>query len=132
MMTAALEGRPLIIHGDGTQTRSFCFVSDLVDGLLLVALDPSTDGEVFNVGNPAEMTILELADDILRTTGSDAPIAFDVRRPGDPERRRPDIGKMRARYGWEPSVRLEHGLLSTAQAFAEQLDEARTDLSVAV
>ena len=113
LVTAALEGRPLTVHGDGTQTRSFCYVSDLVGGLLLVALDPILDGEVFNIGNPAEVTIRELAERIRTLAGSDSPIHFTDRRPGDPERRRPDIAKIRDRYGWEPTIGLDDGLAET-------------------
>jgi len=113
LVTASLEGRPLTVHGDGTQTRSFCYVSDLVGGLLLVALDPILDGEVFNIGNPAEVTIRELAERIRTLAGSDSPIHFTDRRPGDPERRRPDITKIRDRYGWEPTIGLDEGLAET-------------------
>jgi nucleoside-diphosphate-sugar epimerase len=113
LVTAALEGRPLTVHGDGSQTRSFCYVSDLVGGLLLVALDPILDGEVFNIGNPAEVTIRELAERIRAIAGSDSPLHFTDRRPGDPERRRPDITKIRDRYGWEPTIGLEAGLAET-------------------
>jgi nucleoside-diphosphate-sugar epimerase len=125
LMTAAIEGRPLVVHGDGSQTRSFCYVSDLVDGLLRVAMDPEADGEVFNVGNPEEISILALAEEIRRTIGSDSPIEFDRRRPGDPERRRPDIAKIQARYGWQPTVSLASGLRHTAEAFREQLQRQR-------
>jgi nucleoside-diphosphate-sugar epimerase len=125
MLTAALEGRPLIVHGDGSQTRSFCYVSDLVDGVLQVALDPGNDGELFNVGNPAEMTILELAEQIRRTVGSSSAIEFDDRRQGDPERRRPDITKIRQRYGWEPAVGLTEGLDAVAEDFRARLPRRR-------
>ena len=121
MLTAALEGRPLVVHGDGSQTRSFCYVSDLVDGLLRVALDPGADGEVFNVGNPAEISILELADEIRRAVGSASAIEFDERRQGDPERRRPDITKIVERYGWEPTVELRAGLEAIAADFRARL-----------
>jgi nucleoside-diphosphate-sugar epimerase len=121
LMTAALEGRPLVLHGDGSQTRSFCHVSDLVDGLLHVAFDDAADGELYNVGNPAEITIRQLADEIIRVTGSRSNVAFDRRRPGDPERRRPDISKISARYDWQPRVPLSDGLRLTADAFRSQL-----------
>lgn len=117
MLTAALDGRPLVVHGDGSQTRSFCYVSDLVNALLLVAFDPVIDGEVFNLGNPTEITILELAEEVRRTAGSESIISFDERRPGDPERRRPDISKIQTRYGWRPSVALGMGLGLTIEAF---------------
>lgn len=124
LLTAAILGEPLTVHGDGSQTRSFCYVSDLVEGLLCVALDDDADGQVFNIGNPAEITIAELAQAILRATGSASPITF-VRRPqGDPERRRPDIGKMASRYGWRPSVDLVDGLRSTVAAFRLELERS--------
>jgi nucleoside-diphosphate-sugar epimerase len=121
LLGAALEGRPMLVHGDGTQTRSFCFVSDLVEGLLSVALDPGIDGEVFNIGNPAEVSIRELADQISNLTDGAADVRFVERRPGDPERRRPDISKMQARYGWQPRVPLSIGLQRTADAVIEHL-----------
>ena len=74
---------------------------------------------MFNVGNPAEVTIRELAERIRDIVGSDSPIAFTARRPGDPERRRPDIGKIRARYGWEPRVGLAEGLAETIDTFRD-------------
>jgi len=119
LVSAALDDRPLTIHGDGSQTRSFCFVTDLVDGLLAVALDRSSDGTILNIGNPHEVTIRELAEVILRRSGSSAPLQFDPRRPGDPERRRPDIGAIQARYGWAPRVGLEDGLDQTIDYFRE-------------
>ena len=121
LLTAALEGRPLRVHGDGSQTRSFCFVSDLVEGLLTVALDPHIDGEVFNIGNPAEVTIRELAEQIANVADRAPILRFVERRPGDPERRRPDISKMRGRYGWQPFVPLSIGLQQTADSFAKRL-----------
>ncbi len=119
LVSAALDDRPLRIHGDGSQTRSFCFVTDLVDGLLSVALDRSSDGTILNIGNPHEVTIRELAEVILRRSGSSAPLQFDPRRPGDPERRRPDIGAIQARYGWTPRVGLEDGLDQTIDYFRD-------------
>jgi nucleoside-diphosphate-sugar epimerase len=120
LLAAALEGRPLLVHGDGSQTRSFCFVSDLVEGLLTVALDPDIDGEVFNIGNPAEVTIRELAEQISDMADGVATLRFVERRPGDPERRRPDISRMRARYGWQPTVPLSIGLQRTAETLAKR------------
>ncbi|MFI5226839.1 MAG: NAD-dependent epimerase/dehydratase family protein [Candidatus Limnocylindrales bacterium] len=117
LVASAIEGRPMTVHGDGSQTRSFCYVSDLVDGFLDVALDPTNDGEVFNVGNPAEVSIRELAERIREIVGSDSPIAYTARRPGDPERRRPDIAKIQARYGWEPRIGLAEGLAETVATF---------------
>jgi dTDP-glucose 4,6-dehydratase len=111
---AATQARlPLPIQGDGSQTRSYMYVSDLVDGLLHVALDPDLDGQVLNIGNPEEVTVLELADRLLAILGSGAGVVQVPGRPGDPQRRRPDISRMTARYGWRPEVTLDEGLRRT-------------------
>jgi nucleoside-diphosphate-sugar epimerase len=120
LISAALDGRPLPVHGDGSQTRSFCYVADMVDALLAVGLDPTADGEILNVGNPQEVSIRELAEEVLRLSGSASSIAYDARRPGDPERRRPDITRITARYGWTPKVDLASGLATTITWFADQ------------
>jgi nucleoside-diphosphate-sugar epimerase len=109
----ALAGRPLVLHGEGSQTRSFCYVSDLVTGLLLVGLDPDNDGEIFNLGNPSEITIRQLAVDIRDLIQQDLPIVSIDARDGDPARRRPDISKIRERYGWQPTIDLAEGLKRT-------------------
>ncbi len=119
LVNAALDDRPLSIHGDGSQTRSFCYVTDLVDGLLAVALDRSSDGLILNIGNPHEVTIRHLAEEILRLAESAAPLRFDPRRPGDPERRKPDITQIRSRYGWTPTADLESGLRETIAYFRD-------------
>jgi UDPglucose 6-dehydrogenase len=121
LMTAALRGTPMVVHGDGSQSRSFCYVDDLVEGLLCVGLDDDIDGEVFNIGNPAEVTIRQLAEEIQAAFGRRSAITFDERRPGDPERRRPDISKMSSRYGWRPRVSLAEGLELTAESFRNEL-----------
>jgi nucleoside-diphosphate-sugar epimerase len=126
LLTAAIRGEPMTVHGDGTQTRSFCYVTDLVEGLLHVALDDGIDGEVFNLGNPAEISIAELAEEIRRIEGSDSRIVFVDRPPGDPERRRPDIRKIQARFGWSPSTTLADGLQRTADAFRVALTSIRS------
>ena len=120
-VSAAMNGRTITIHGDGSQTRSFCYVDDLVDGLLNVALDPQIDGEVFNVGNPSEITIRELAEEIRRLIRPTTLITYTARRPGDPERRRPDITKIGRRYGWRPRTSLSEGLRRTIAAFEREL-----------
>ena len=120
MMSAALSARPLIVHGDGLQTRSFCYVTDLVEGLLHVVLDPMLDGEILNLGNPAEITMLALADEVVRVTRSDSRIEFDEARAGDPARRKPDITRVQRRYGWRPAVALDEGLRATADWFASE------------
>jgi nucleoside-diphosphate-sugar epimerase len=119
MITAALEGRPLVVHGDGSQTRSFCYVSDLVDGLRCVLLDRELDGQIFNIGNPREITMLDLAQRILQLGGGRSEIRFTEARPGDPARRRPIIKRMQTRYGWTPRVRLGEGLRRTVRAFRD-------------
>jgi nucleoside-diphosphate-sugar epimerase len=116
-VAAALRNEPLPVHGDGMQTRSFCYVSDLVRAMLLVAFDWKAEGEVFNVGNPHEITMLQLAEEIVRSTSSKSGIEYLDRGADDPERRRPDISKVRARYGWEPSVPLSEGIVRTVEYF---------------
>ncbi len=104
----ALRGLPLTVFGDGSQTRSFCYVSDLVDGLCRLML--SDERYPVNLGNPREMTILEFAERIQRLTGSRSGIEFRDLPEDDPKQRKPDIAKARAVLGWEPRVELEDGL----------------------
>lgn len=113
LMSRALHGRPLTLHGDGSQTRSFMYVSDLVEGLMRVAQDPDLDGQVLNIGNQHEITIAEMATRIVAATGSDSPIVVGPARIGDPQRRKPDISRISARYGWRPTVSLDAGLRLT-------------------
>ncbi len=120
-IVAALAGKPLPVHGDGHQTRSFCYVSDLVEGLLLVALDWSADGEVFNIGNPHEVTMLELARQVARITGAGERVVHLPRGLDDPARRCPDIERMRRRYGWQPRAGLAEGLRETVAHFRREL-----------
>jgi nucleoside-diphosphate-sugar epimerase len=117
MVNAALAGRPLVIHGDGLQTRSFCYVSDLVAGLLNVVVDPELDGEIFNLGNPEEITVRALAEEVRRITSSPSVLVFEQARPGDPSRRCPDIAKIQRRYAWRPEVTLKAGLRTTVDWF---------------
>jgi len=119
LMSSAFAGRELRVHGDGSQTRSFMYVADLVEGLVRVGLDPASDGQVFNIGNPSEVTIGELAEAIRRRFATDAEIVFQPGRPGDPQRRKPDISKVRAAHGWQPAVSLDDGLELTASWFRE-------------
>lgn len=117
MISAALERLPLMIHGDGLQTRSFCYVSDLVAGLRCVLLDDVADGLIMNIGNPREITMLELAKRIIHVSAGDGELRHVEARPGDPERRRPVIKRMQARYGWGPRIQLTDGLRQTVAAF---------------
>jgi len=117
-----INGKPLVIYGDGSYTRSFCYVSDLVRGLMMV-MEADSDiatGEVFNLGNPDEHTILDFAKTILRLTGADVRINFEPARTDDPTRRKPDITKVKTRLGWQPQVPLEEGLNKTIAWFRTQ------------
>ncbi len=115
-----LEGKPVSIYGDGRQTRSFCFVSDLVSGIVAVSKLDRLDGPV-NLGNPHENTMLELAEAAMRVAGNTVEL---VRKPlpaDDPKRRCPDISKARALFGFEPKVALEPGLKATLEDFRERV-----------
>jgi len=115
----ALRGEPLTVYGDGSQTRSFCFVSDLVDGMVRLFLSSETDP--VNVGNPAELTIQAFAEIINRLTGNQAGIAFKPLPVDDPRVRRPDITRARTILGWEPQVAVEDGLKQTIEYFRAKL-----------
>ncbi len=114
----ALATEPLTVYGDGSQTRSLCYVDDEVAGLL--ALLDSTETGPMNIGNPDERTVLDLAQRVLEATGSRAPIAFGPLPADDPVRRCPDITLARTRLGWEPSIPLGEGLARTVEHFAAQ------------
>jgi dTDP-glucose 4,6-dehydratase len=118
----ALRGEPLTVFGAGSQTRSFCYVSDLVDGLY--RLMQSSERYPVNLGNPREMTILEFAQQILKLTGSRSQIVYEPLPEDDPKQRRPNIDKARALLGWEPRVNLEEGLRQTVAYFAGQREAA--------
>jgi dTDP-glucose 4,6-dehydratase len=114
-MMQALRGEPLTIYGDGLQTRSFCYVSDLIDGIVRLA-DSSEHGPV-NIGNPGEFTMLECAREVLAVTGSKSEIVHRPLPQDDPARRRPDITKARTLLGWEPKVPLREGLEQSLEYF---------------
>ena len=116
-ITQALAGLPLTVFGDGKQTRSFCFVSDLIEGIYRLLLSDLT--EPCNVGNPHEMTILEFAETILRLTGSRSEITYEPLPTDDPHVRQPDITLAKSKLGWEPVVGLEEGLAQTIAYFRE-------------
>jgi UDP-glucuronate decarboxylase len=113
-----LKGEDLTIYGDGSQTRSFCYVSDLVDGLIRMMNSGDDVTGPINLGNPEERTILQLAEQIKRMTGSDSQIVFRELPQDDPIRRRPEIGLAKSQLGWTPKVDLDEGLSSTIQYFA--------------
>jgi dTDP-glucose 4,6-dehydratase len=111
----ALQGKPMSVFGDGSQTRSFCYVQDLVDGLYRLAL--SEERYPVNLGNPQEMTILEFAEQIRRLTGAKAQLEFKPLPEDDPKQRQPNISKAKQLLGWEPKVALENGLRETIEYF---------------
>jgi dTDP-glucose 4,6-dehydratase len=114
-MMQALRGEPLTIYGDGSQTRSFCYVDDLIEGI--VRLSRSDEHLPVNIGNPEEFTILECAQAVLEVTGSKSELRFVELPVDDPTRRRPDITKARNLLGWEPRVRLKEGLAKSLDFF---------------
>jgi dTDP-glucose 4,6-dehydratase len=114
-MIQALRGEPLTIYGDGSQTRSFCFVSDLIDGI--VRLSRSEEHLPVNIGNPDEWTILECAQEVLAVTRSNSEIVRKTLPPDDPTRRRPDITRARTLLGWEPKIPLREGLKRSLEYF---------------
>ena len=114
----ALEGKPLTVLGDGTQTRSFCYVDDLIRGL--VALAESGEHLPVNLGNPAEFTLNELAEVVLRITGSKSELVYEALPVDDPQVRQPDITRARQLLGWEPDVQLEEGLRRMLPSFGRE------------
>lgn len=125
-ITQALRSEPITIYGDGTQTRSFCYVSDMVTGIMAAMLRPQTTGEVFNLGNPDEYTVLEFAEVIARAVGSNAGVTFKPLPVDDPTRRRPDITKARKVLGWEPAVDLPTGIHRTIAWFRDSVAQPAT------
>jgi UDP-glucuronate decarboxylase len=111
----------LTVYGDGTQTRSLCYVDDLVDGLMRLMETDGLAGEVVNLGNPAEVTITEFAERVIARANSTSVIRHEPLPVDDPTRRRPDIAKARERLGWEPRVDLDAGLDATITYFREAL-----------
>ena len=116
----ALRGEPLTVYGDGSQTRSFCYVSDLVDGIYRLLM--SDEVEPTNIGNPAEMTILQFAERINAIIGNEGGIVCKPLPKDDPQQRRPDIAKARRVLGWEPKVSLDAGLEPTIEYFSARLE----------
>ncbi len=120
----ALRGDPITIYGEGNQTRSFCFVDDLIDGLvLLMATDPSFTGPV-NIGNPVEFQIIDLARLVLQMTGSKSELIFKPLPQDDPKQRKPDISLAQKTLGWNPKISLEQGLSRTIQYFEKVLSKS--------
>ncbi|MBP1805976.1 UDP-glucuronic acid decarboxylase family protein [Rubellimicrobium aerolatum] len=123
LIVQALRGEPLTIYGDGSQTRSFCYVDDLVEGLIrLMESEPDVTGPI-NLGNPGEFTILSLAEKVLAQTGSRSRLERRPLPADDPRQRKPDIARAKALLGWEPKVMLDDGLALTVGSLRERLTE---------
>ncbi len=123
-MSQAIEGRPMTVFGDGSQTRSFCYVDDLVEGIY--RLLHSDEVLPTNIGNPNEMTILDFARKVMELTGSESEITFKELPEDDPKVRRPDIAKARRLLGWEPKVSLDEGLKRTLAFFEGRLAQGES------
>ncbi len=119
LIVQALRGEPLTVYGDGSQTRSFCYVDDLVDGI--TRLFHSGEHLPVNIGNPVEFTVRQLADLVKRETGTAAPVVFEPLPQDDPKVRKPDITRARTLLGWSPAVALEEGLRRTIPYFRDEL-----------
>ena len=119
----ALAGEPITIYGDGSQTRSFCFVTDLVDGLIRLMESPDDITGPINLGNPDEFSIRELAELVIEKTGSNAQIVQMPLPKDDPRQRQPDIARAKSVLGWAPSVRLDGGLSRTIDYFAKHIQD---------
>ncbi len=119
----ALRGKPITIYGEGTQTRSFCYVDDLIEGMLrLMESDPLFTGPL-NIGNPREFTMLQLAETVLRLVGGKSKLVFEPLPSDDPKQRQPDISLAKDKLGWEPKVALEDGLKETIAYFRKRLEQ---------
>jgi len=121
MLQQAIRGEPLTVYGHGQQTRSFCYVDDLVEGIVRLLL--STEHDPVNIGNPSEITILQFAEAINRLVGNQAGVVYkpEMRSEGDPQRRQPDITRARTILGWEPKISLEEGLKMTIPFFRDKM-----------
>lgn len=117
----ALRGEPITIFGDGSQTRSFCYVDDLVDGFVKMMESPSDNSGPINLGNPGEFSILQLAEKVIELTSSQSRIVMKDLPEDDPKRRRPDIGLAKKKIGWEPRCELDEGLARTIEDFQRRL-----------
>ncbi|MCK4588356.1 SDR family oxidoreductase [Candidatus Woesebacteria bacterium] len=115
----AIEGRPLTVYGKGDRTRSFCYVSDMVDGIVKVMFTKGLTGEIINLGRPEEYKIIDLAKKIKKMTGSKSKIVFKPLLPDDPSRRKPDITKAKKILNWEPKVKVDDGLEKTVDFYSK-------------
>lgn len=115
----ALKGKPITIYGNGRQTRSFCYIDDMIEGIIKT-IESKIEGPI-NLGNPGEFTIADLASTIKKMTGSKSKITYTAKPLDDPEHRQPDISKVRTELGWEPKINLEEGLKRTIEWFKQQM-----------
>lgn len=129
-ITQALTHQPLTIHGTGAQTRSICYVDDLVEGLMRAMFTEHTTGQVYNLGNPDEQPIREWAQMIIRLCDSPSTLVFEPKREDDPERRQPDIHKARTQLGWEPHISPDEGLRRTIAWFRDEMEHGGISLPV--
>jgi UDP-glucuronate decarboxylase len=119
----ALKGEPITVYGEGNQTRSFCYVEDLIEGMVRLMNNDSNFTGPVNIGNPNEFTILELAQKVIELTGSKSQLTFMPLPQDDPMQRQPNISLATEKLGWEPKVRLEEGLVKTIEYFAKELSK---------
>jgi len=122
-MSQVLHNEDVTVFGDGSQTRSFTYITDLVDGIIRLML--SSENDPVNIGNPVEMTIKEIAETIIRMTGSTSKVVYRPLPTDDPKQRRPDITRARELLGWEPKVQLEEGLIKTIEYFRTKVKSGR-------
>lgn len=115
----ALSGKPLTVYGNGSQTRSFCYVDDMIRGILSAMFSDGTNGEVFNLGNPQEISVMDLALMVIRATGSKSRILNKPLPEDDPEIRCPDISKAKSKFGWQPEIQLDTGLTKTISYYRD-------------
>ncbi len=125
LICQALSGRDITIYGDGSQTRSFCYVSDMVDALIRLMESDIDGSEPVNLGNPVELTVGDLAERVIAMTGTSGDIIYQPLPQDDPRRRRPDIARAREQLGWSPQVSIEEGLERTCAWFAAELGSVR-------
>jgi UDP-glucuronate decarboxylase len=121
----ALQGIPITLYGDGAQTRSFCYIDDLIEGFIRFMQSPDTVTGPFNMGNPREFTIAELAEKVIQLTGSKSKIIHEPLPVDDPKQRQPDITKAKEQLNWEPTVSLEEGLIKTIKYYDDLLSSER-------
>jgi UDP-glucuronate decarboxylase len=125
----ALKGEPITIYGDGSQTRSFCYVDDLIDGMMRAMDTPHEFTGPVNLGNPDELTIRELAEKVVELTDSRSELIYKPLPHDDPRQRRPDISLAESALGWKPTIRLEDGLVRTIAYFETLLRERAVNSS---